>query len=427
MTTTPARQRSPPPTMGGAHPFLTWMALSFIIWQTLTTTTSYPSAPRLNHSSGIDPMAIQTRTSSIKTRRVAKADTSAGIRPRRNTRSTSRSPQGENFNVHLAELNLPGLRFGGSSTVFGKERQDDIDNPCILEVQTSKETQERAPPDSPVGVEEGILVLILNKDTPPPIKQAQPIVKINENPTSAALQESPATLDDNTAPSSVLENRSPAPAKGDKPPTTQALSSGRLTLKGLEQGTNYIIDRQNKMYIVYDENEQESRFHVEDFVGLFPSWPIIKMSIAPTGSTKDERMTNFVQCFASLFTEIKYVDDTAAIAPINIYNDGKDNFITDRSNLPDNFIKLGKWLMISGGSWVFKKKEKGNGEVFARFHLKSQEMAKEIINRVSFKYMRLGGSQLGKKAMQAMETKTPMMLLFVCNGTNHSSISTDIS
>jgi hypothetical protein len=28
--------------------------------------------------------------------------------------------------------------------------------------------------------------------------------------------------------------------------------------------------------------------------------------------------------------------------------------------------------------------------------------------------------------MQAMETKTPMMLLFVCNGTNHSSISTEI-
>ncbi len=53
-------------------------------------------------------------------------------------------------------------------------------------------------------------------------------------------------------------------------------------------------------------------------------------------------------------------------------------------------------------------------------------MAKEIINRVSFKFMCLGGSRLGKKAMQAMETKTPMMLLFVCNGTYHSSISTDI-
>jgi hypothetical protein len=82
--------------------------------------------------------------------------------------------------------------------------------------------------------------------------------------------------------------------------------------------------------------------------------------------------------------------------------------------------------MISGGSWVFDKKDKGSGEVFARFRLKSQEMAEEIINRVSFKFTCLGGARLSKKAMQAMETKTPMMLLFVCNGTNHSSISTDI-
>jgi hypothetical protein len=82
--------------------------------------------------------------------------------------------------------------------------------------------------------------------------------------------------------------------------------------------------------------------------------------------------------------------------------------------------------MISGGSWVFDKKDKGNGEVFARFRLKSQDMAEEIINRVSFEFTRLGGSRLSKKSMQAMETETPMMLLFVCNGTNHSSISTDI-
>ncbi len=75
---------------------------------------------------------------------------------------------------------------------------------------------------------------------------------------------------------------------------------------------------------------------------------------------------------------------------------------------------------------MFDRKEKGNGEVYARFRLKSQDIAKEIVNRVSFKFNLLGGSQLSKKTMQAMETKTPMMLLFVCNGTDQSSISTDI-
>ena len=83
----------------------------------------------------------------------------------------------------------------------------------------------------------------------------------------------------------------------------------------------------------------------------------------------------------------------------------------DRSGLPDNFTKLGKWLMISGGSWVFDKKDKGTGEVFARFRLKSHDMAEEIINRVSFEFNRLGGSRLSKKTMQAMETETPMMAI----------------
>ncbi len=38
----------------------------------------------------------------------------------------------------------------------------------------------------------------------------------------------------------------------------------------------------------------------------------------------------------------------------------------------------------------------------------------------------MGGLRLSKKAMQAMETKTPMMLLFVCNGTDQSSIATNL-
>ncbi len=63
--------------------------------------------------------------------------------------------------------------------------------------------------------------------------------------------------------------------------------------------------------------------------------------------------------------------------------------------------------MISGGSLVFEKKEKGNGEVFVQFHLKSLEMAKEIINGVSFKFTCLGGSWLGKKAMQVKRPRLP--------------------
>ncbi len=75
---------------------------------------------------------------------------------------------------------------------------------------------------------------------------------------------------------------------------TQGPRRSETTLKGLEQGTNYIIDRSQKIYIAQDDNKQEQQFHVEDFIGLFPAWPIIEVSIIPTGSTKDERMTSFL-------------------------------------------------------------------------------------------------------------------------------------
>ncbi len=50
-----------------------------------------------------------------------------------------------------------------------------------------------------------------------------------------------------------------------------------------------------------------------------------------------------------------------------------------------------------------------------------------MVKRVSFEFSCLGGSKLYKKQNQAMETETPMMLLFVSNGTNPLSISADIT
>jgi hypothetical protein len=144
------------------------------------------------------------------------------------------------------------------------------------------------------------------------------------------------------------------------------------------------------------------------------------------GNTKDNRMNHFVKCCASLFAEILYVDDTAAIAPIEITDDCKDTNITNNASLPANFTKLGKWIMIGRGSLVFNKKEKGSNDVYACFWLKSQVAANDIINQVSFEFTCLGGSKINKKLMQAMEMETSMMLLLVCNGTNQGSATTDI-
>jgi hypothetical protein len=44
-----------------------------------------------------------------------------------------------------------------------------------------------------------------------------------------------------------------------------------------------------------------------------------------------------VKCCAPLFAKILYVDDSAAIAPIEITDDREDSYITDKVNLPTNF------------------------------------------------------------------------------------------
>ena len=113
------------------------------------------------------------------------------------------------------------------------------------------------------------------------------------------------------------------------------------------------------------------------------------------------------------------------IAPINTNNNGDEHFIKTKTDIPSNFSKLGKHIMISGGSWVFNKKEKGSNDVYGKFRLKSQIPTEDMISCVSFEFSRVGGKNLFKKQHQAMEIETPVMLLFICNGTDHSSILSD--
>ena len=231
------------------------VALIFVAWAT-TLTISLLSTIAANPSSAIDPMAIQTRTSKAK---ATKADVPVVIRPCCN-HTSSGSPRGGKVNAHLADINLQGSHFEGGLMVLGKDGHNDLTIRCDL-----------AAPDSPVGVEDRIDIPTLNDDTPPPTEHA----RIDGSPMPPPLRKSSDGPADRNTRSSVLKNPSPAPAVVDEPPTA------RRPLRGLEQGSNYIMDRLNKLYIVYDENDQESRFHVEDFVGLFPSWSIINRSPQP--------------------------------------------------------------------------------------------------------------------------------------------------
>ena len=56
-----------------------------------------------------------------------------------------------------------------------------------------------------------------------------------------------------------------------------------------------IHDRNQKLYQVFSKDGlRETAYHVTDFAGFYPVWPIVKFSMAPTGATKDERMTSFI-------------------------------------------------------------------------------------------------------------------------------------
>ncbi len=138
-------------------------------------------------------------------------------------------------------------------------------------------------------------------------------------------------------------------------------------------------------------------------------------------------MTQFVKCVTSFFGEILIVDERAAIVPIVISNDCQEDMITDKASIPPNFTKLSKWVMLSGGSWVFNKKDRGSSNIYARFHLKSTVPVEDMITRVSFEFLHMGGSKIYKKANQAVVTETPMMLFFVSNGTDPTSIANDIT
>ncbi len=79
---------------------------------------------------------------------------------------------------------------------------------------------------------------------------------------------------------------------------------------------------------------------------------------------------------------------------------------------------------MGAGSWVFNK---ANKDVYACFRIKSTVPVNQMVTRVSFEFSQLGGSKLYKKQNQAMETETPMMLLFVSNGTDPQIIASDIT
>ena len=79
--------------------------------------------------------------------------------------------------------------------------------------------------------------------------------------------------------------------------------------------------------------------------------------------------------------------------------------ITDKASIPHNFTKLSKWVMLSGGSWVFNKKDRGSSDIYARFRLKSTVPVEDMVTRVSFNFSRMGGSKIYKRPTRPWRQK----------------------
>ncbi len=119
------------------------------------------------------------------------------------------------------------------------------------------------------------------------------------------------------------------------------------------------------LFAAYSNNGmKETSYHVTDFAGLYPIWPIIEFSMAPTGEAKEDCMNLFVKWIAALFGEILFVNDTAKIATISITKE-ESKYIATKANLLSKFTKLRQYIMISGGNWVFNKKAKGSNDIYA--------------------------------------------------------------
>jgi hypothetical protein len=113
-------------------------------------------------------------------------------------------------------------------------------------------------------------------------------VRINESPASAPPSINQATSARKQTPSLILRHAPTAP------PAVSATSPTIKDSLSEVPASGSIIDRQRKLLIEIDDDVHKKMFHVEDFVGLYPSWPIIKTAISPMGNSNDDRMNHFV-------------------------------------------------------------------------------------------------------------------------------------
>jgi hypothetical protein len=298
----------------------------------------------------------------------------------------SKSPRTTSVNPLIAELNQTRSRFDNvpetlrpptTQTTNNLEDAPEEKDPGNMNLPTDKANRVFPNQESPSSV--NLQTPNVGDDTPP-----QARVRISEATESVVTDQSP------TEPNASPRRKAPTAQPTTRQSILQSASHGvsQSPISSLsdeddcenEPQVKEIHDHSNNLFKEYsNDGMKTATYHVTDFAGLYLVWPIIEFLMALMGDAKDDRMNSFIKCVSALFGEILYVDDIAMIAPISITVEA-DTYIKSKSDIPTNFTKLGQYIMISGGSWVFNKKAKGNNNVYARFRLKSQVETDEIVN-----------------------------------------------
>ena len=243
-------------------------------------------------------MAIATHSKKAAPVSRAAAATAASPAERHAAKRLGKSPNIYNVNTFLADINRPMTYTDSVLQVL----QPRYSMPDDLEVNLEKGRQ-MAAPDLPTGV---------------------------DNQAST-----PGTLDEAAPPQDTFTALATQPPKSSKSVTISETATTGIPVGGVSQGTavslniavrqsvllssaknagstkdpeddsrytptgdrpREILDKEQKLYRVYsNDGLKETAYHVIDFAGFYPIWPIVEFSMVPAGASKDERMVSFTK------------------------------------------------------------------------------------------------------------------------------------
>jgi hypothetical protein len=215
-------------------------------------------------------MGIKTRTSAgqqpTQKATTAKTPTPKGGK-RRAECQLNKSPRSVNVNTILADINLPQTRFKTILMVLGpaKERNDKTEDSPAPQADNNPADEEadKANPSS-------------NQVSPPTSPNQDPtcdaMVRINKTPDSDPPMSNPSTT---MTPGSILRG---APLAETTDQTTTEATEFQPTNN---PSRKTILDRHCKLLINLGEDGHNKTFYVEDFVGLYPAWPIVEWQYCP--------------------------------------------------------------------------------------------------------------------------------------------------